>query len=233
MAGTANPNDRMTKYDRLPKVIYVMGAPGAGKGTQAKMLCEEIGYINFSTGNAFREASRQNTPLGRSVRETINAGFLAPPEMAAEIVIAAVRKHIKAGRGLVFDGTPRTVEEARIVDDFFAAQDYGRPLVLYLNLAREEMIKRNSIRKFCLGIKGDFPVMKPEDEEQCLKEGGRIGTRPDDLPEKFSIRWDQFMQRTFPVVEQYRQQGIVREVDGMKAISEVHQAIMEIINTKF
>ena len=151
--------------EKLPRVIYLMGPPGGGKGTQAHRLAEKIGYSRFSTGDAFREVSRQDSELGRRVKETIDNGFLAPPEMAAEIVIAAVRTRIEAGEGLIFDGTPRTVEESKVVDDFFAEQGYGKPLIMYLAVDKNEMIRRNSIRKFCLGIAGDFPVVTDEDRE--------------------------------------------------------------------
>jgi adenylate kinase len=213
----------------LPKVIYIMGAPGAGKGTQAELLSQEIGYKRFSTGDAFREVSRQDTELGRKVKETIDNGYLAPPEMAAEIVITAVQKYIDAGDGLIFDGTPRTVEEAKIVDDFFEKQGYGRPLVVYLKVEKDEMIARNSQRKFCLGVSGDFPVVTNEDREKCEKLGGTVGTRPDDDPEKFATRWDEFLKRTYPVVEQYRQEGILRELDGKPAVVDVFKELKKIV----
>ena len=217
--------------EKLPRVIYLKGPPGGGKGTQAHRLAEKIGYSRFSTGDAFREVSRQDSELGRRVKETIDNGFLAPPEMAAEIVIAAVRTRIEAGEGLIFDGTPRTVEESKVVDDFFAEQGYGKPLIMYLAVDKNEMIRRNSIRKFCLGIAGDFPVVTDEDRERCEKAGGKIGTRPDDDPTKFATRWDEFMTRTYPVVEGYRQKGIVHEVDGMPSVEEVHAQIMEVVKS--
>lgn len=206
-----------------------MGPPGGGKGTQAELLSRKIGYKRFSTGDAFREVSRQDTPLGREVKKTIDNGYLAPPEMAAEIVKTAVKKHIDANEGLIFDGTPRTVEEAAIVDDFFVQQNYGQPLVIYLAVDKDEMIKRNSARKFCLGVSGDFPVIDEEDRKKCEELGGKVGTRPDDEPEKFSTRWDEFMNRTYPVVEKYRLQGIVHEIDGMRNIPSVHAEIMNVI----
>lgn len=214
----------------LPKVIYVMGAPGAGKGTQAELLASNIGYQRFSTGDAFREIARQDSDLGRRVKETCENGFLAPPEMAAEIVMSAVKKHIKRGEGLVFDGTPRTVKEAHLVDDFFYEEGYGRPLVIYLKVDKDEMIRRNSIRRFCLGIKGDFPVQNEDDKKRCEELGGMIGIRPDDEPDKFKTRWDEFMSQTYPVVKEYIEQGIVNELDGMKSISEVQEAVRTVIN---
>ena len=205
----------------LPKVIYIMGAPGAGKGTQAELLSQAIGYKRFSTGDAFREVSRQETELGHRVKETIDNGYLAPPTMAAEIVMTAVQKHIDAGDGIIFDGTPRTVAEAKIVDEFFEKQSYGRPLVIYLKVERDEMVARNLKRRFCLGISGDFPVVSEADEKRCETLGGRVGIRPDDDPEKFATRWDEFMNQTYPVVENYRQEGILHEIDGRPSVQEV------------
>jgi adenylate kinase len=100
-----------------------------------------------------------------------------------------------------------------------------------LHVDKEEMIRRNSQRKFCLGIKGDFPVVSTTDEERCRVAGGTIGTRPDDEPAKFATRWDEFMNRTYPVIEKYQKQGIVHEIDGMKLIDEVHAAVMKVIDS--
>lgn len=143
----------------LPKVIYIMGPPGAGKGTQAKLLADKIGYHQFSTGSAFRNVAAQNTGLGRRVKEIIDNGYLAPPEMAAEIVTTAVQEHLECGQELIFDGTPRTVREAQIVDDFFTERGLGDPLPILLTVDKDEMMQRNAKRLFCMIAKGDdFPV---------------------------------------------------------------------------
>jgi len=209
----------------------MMGAPGAGKGTQSAMLAREIGYKQFSTGDAFREVSRQDSDLGRRVKHTIDNGILGPPEMAAEIVMEAVKKHIEAGDGLIFDGTPRTVAEAGIVDKFFEEQEYGRPLVVYLRVDKDEMIERSLKRKFCMGIKGDFPVANEEDEKRCEEKGGTVGRRPDDEPDKLGTRWDEFSNRTMPVVNKYRDEKILNEIDAYPPIADVHEKIMELVNS--
>jgi len=215
---------------KLPKVIYIMGSPGAGKGTQAEMLAKKIGYKQFSTGNAFREVAAKNSDLGRRVKETIDNGYLASPEMAAEIVMTAVKKHLEKGEGLVFDGTPRTVPEAKIVDEFFVTNNYGEPLPIYLKVDKEEMERRNSKRVFCLNAKGgDFPVFTKDDKAKCEEEGGHEGRRPDDDPEKFVTRWDEFQKQTYPVIEGYRQGDILREVDGMLSIGEVHEEVIRVV----
>lgn len=213
----------------LPKVIYVMGPPGAGKGTQAEMLAQELGYHRFSTGDAFRAITRQDTPLGRKVKDLIDNGVFCPPELAAEVVIGAIKEHVRGGRGLVFDGTPRTMKESEIVDEFFHERGYGRPLAIRLVVDKETMIERNSKRKFCLDVQGDFPINTEEDIRKCKSLGGRVSMRPDDEPEKFATRWHEFETKALPVIEKYTQEGILHEVDGKKSISEVHQEVMNII----
>jgi len=216
---------------KLPKVIYVMGPPGAGKGTQAELLSQKIGYRRFSTGDAFREMARQDSELGRITKNTIDNGILMPPESAAEVVIAAIGKHIEAGDGLIFDGTPRTVKEAKIVDDFFEKQGYGKPLAIFLKVDKDEMIKRNSQRKFCLGVAGDFPVVTDEDKMKCDEQGGTVGTRPDDGLDKMEMRWNEFMNQTHPVVERYLYEGVAKEVDGLLEVFKVHDEVMNVINS--
>lgn len=214
----------------LPKVIYVMGPPGAGKGTQAQMLAEQIRYHRFSTGDAFRTISRQDTELGRKVKQTIDNGILCPPELAAQVVIEAIETRVSANTGLVFDGTPRTVREAEIVDQFFADHAYGRPLAIHLVVDKADMIARNSKRRFCLDIAGDFPVITEEDEKRCAALGGRVGTRPDDEDaKKLETRWSQFMENTYPVIQKYKREGILQEVDGKLEVLAVHQAVMQVV----
>lgn len=206
-----------------------MGPPGAGKGTQAELLAHELGYHRFSTGDAFRAISRQDSDLGRRVKETIDNGYLAPPEMAAEVVTTAVQKHMEAGDGLIFDGSPRTIAEAKLIDDFFVEQGYGQPLAIYLHVDKDEMIKRNSQRKFCLDIDNDFPVVDDEDAQRCKQLGGRIGVRPDDDPEVFGTRWEEFQNQTYPVITRYLKEGVARQLDGMRPIQDVHKSVMELI----
>ena len=91
------------------------------------------------------------------------------------------------------------------------------------------MIERNSKRKFCLDITGGFPIVDDQDAKLCADRGGTIGTRPDDNPEKFVTRWNEFMNRTQPVIAKYQSQGIVHEIDGMGSIEEVHQRVADTI----
>lgn len=215
----------------LPKVIYIMGMPGSGKGTQASLLAKEIGYYQFSTGDAFRSIAHEDSPLGRQVKETIDNGYLAPPEMAAEVVTHTIKGHTENSQGIIFDGTPRTMKEAQMVDDFFTERGYGRPLIIYLEVDKDAMPERNQKRKYCLGVPHGFPITDEEMEKKCAQIGGVAGMRPDDDPEKYKIRYSQFMELTYPVVQKYTQEGIVHTINGMETPEEVHQKISDIIAT--
>lgn len=214
----------------LPKVIYVMGMPGAGKGTQAERLSAAIGYKQFSTGNAFRSISRQDTDLGKRVKDTIDNGYLAPPEMAAEVVIAAIQDSVEHSTGLVFDGTPRTVRESEIIDAFFLEHGYGRPFIIYLEVEKEIMMERNSKRLYCMDVPEDFPVLDDADKARCASLGGNVGRRPDDESEKFLTRYNEFMKHTYPVVEKYRAEQILQAINGTLSIEAVHKDVMRIID---
>lgn len=215
----------------LPKIIYVMGMPGAGKGTQAEMLAHDIGYHQFSTGNAFRQIALEDSDLGRQVKETIDNGFLTTPPMAAKVVIAAVEEFIQKGEYLVFDGTPRTLEEMEIINVHFNEKGYGKPLIIYLEVDKDTMIERNSNRRLCLGVDTEFPVTTQSDREKCVEMGGNVGMRPDDEKEKFITRYNQFMELTYPVIETYRSEhnGLFFVVDGLSEPYRVHATVMDII----
>ncbi len=214
---------------KLPKVIYVMGLPGSGKGTQASMLAKAIGYYQFSTGDELRTIAREHTPLGMQIKSSIDNGYLAPPPLVAELVIKTFQERLVGFRGIVFDGTPRTIQETEILDDFFSRENYGRPLVIYLEAEKEAMIERNSKRKYCVGIDHGFPLTNEASYKRCEALGGSVGMRADDDPKKFHIRYEQFIERTYPVIEKYKKENIVHTINGMEEPSSVHQNVMDII----
>ena len=216
----------------LPQVIYMMGPPGAGKGTQAELLAQKINYHRFSTGDAFRAMARQNTPLGHKVNDIIHGkGKLMPGEDAAAVVIEAVKKLATGKQGLIFDGTPRTLVEANIIDEFFTQAGYGRPLAIVLKVDKEDMITRNSKRKFCLNINNDFPVTNDKEAAKCVALGGIVGARADDAVDKIEARWQEFTSKTAPVIAKYKAEGIVQEIDGKRSVQEVFSDIATFVDS--
>lgn len=208
-----------------------MGMPGAGKGTQAEMLSHDIQYYQFSTGNAFRQIAMQDSELGRNVKHIIESGLLTPPEMATEVVLSSIKDIIAQGRGIVFDGTPRTLPEAESINSRFLQEGYGIPLVIYLKVNKETMIERNSKRRLCINAENEFPVTTHVDEERCKELGGTVGTRPDDEKEKFTTRYNQFMELTYPAIMSHkdRHPELFFEVDGLLEAHQVHALVMDII----
>ena len=204
-----------------------MGMPGAGKGTQAEMLSHDIAYHQFSTGSAFRQIALEDSPLGVQVKHFIDNGFLTPPEIAAEVVLTAVHDILKEGEGIVFDGTPRTLEEAEVVNARLLKEGYGVPLVMYLEVDKDTMVERNSKRRLCLQVEKEFPVTTYKDEERCIGLGGKVGTRPDDEKEKFTTRYNQFMELTYPVIELHKKKHpeLFYRVNGLL---EPHQVLQRL-----
>ena len=214
---------------KLPKVIYVMGLPGSGKGTQAAMLAKAIGYYQFSTGDELRTIARENTPLGIQIKSSIDKGYFAPRPRVAEIVKKTIGECLSRSQGIVFDGTPRTIQETEILDEFFLQKNYGRPIIIYLEVEKEAMIERNSKRKYCVGIDHGFPLTNEASYKRCEALGGSVGMRADDDPKTFHIRYEQFIERTYPVIEKYKKENIVHTINGMDEPLAVHRKIMDII----
>ena len=208
-----------------------MGMPGSGKGTQAQMLARDIEYKQFSTGNAFRQIALEDSDFGREVKRVMESGLLTSPAMATEVVIGATKELVENGEGIVFDGTPRTLEEAKSINEKFIEQGYGVPLVIYLEVDKNTMIERNSKRRLCLNIDTEFPVTSEKDEERCASLGGKVGTRPDDEKEKFTTRYNQFMELTYPAIALQKElhPELYFTVDGMDVPHRVHASVMDVI----
>ncbi len=206
--------------------------PGSGKGTQAEMLAHDIGYERFSTGNAFRRIALEDTPFGREVKNTIDKGLLTSPEMATKVVLDAAADVVASNKGIIFDGTPRTIEEATAINAHFTDKGYGIPLVIFLEVNKETMIERNSKRRVCLHIDAEFPVTNPEEEQRCVSLGGTVGIRPDDEEHIFATRYNQFMDLTHPVIMLHQEQHpeYFFRIDGMVEPHRVHAAVMDVVS---
>jgi adenylate kinase len=213
--------------------IVLLGAPGAGKGTQAELLAEYLHIPHVASGDLFREALRSDTPLGREAKAYMDRGELVPDE----ITIAMVRERLMAPdsrEGVILDGFPRTVEQARALDEVLAEMGQAVDLVAFIRVRPEELLKRLSGRWTCRDCSGVYhtffkPSQRPEVCDVC---GGQLYQRPDDRPETQARRIEVYLAQTSPLVEYYRQRSVLVEIDGEREISEVQDDLRRAVAEK-
>lgn len=208
--------------------LVLLGAPGAGKGTQAVRLADAEGIAHVATGDMFRGAVREGTPLGREVQRYLDAGRLVPDE----VTIALVRERLSrpdCARGFVLDGFPRTVPQAEALDRLLG--EMGAPLgcVINLEVAEESLVRRLSGRRVCPACGASYNVYSapPRSEGRCDRCGGELTQRGDDREETVRRRLEVYRQQTAPLIDFYRHQGKLRSLDGDRPLEEVAAAIRE------
>lgn len=209
--------------------ILFMGPPGAGKGTQAERIVEEFNIPHISTGDAFRLAMKQGTPIGLKAKEYIDQGLLVPDEITNGIVKERLAQ-ADCETGFLLDGFPRTIQQAEALDSML--QELGRSIdyVVNLDVDRDLLLARLTGRRICKSCGATYHVMfnPPKVEGICDKDGGELYQRSDDSEEKVGTRLDEYTSKTAPLLDYYSQQGLLREVNGEQDINVV---TAEIIST--
>ena len=209
--------------------LILLGAPGAGKGTQAEIICDRHGIPAFSTGNILREAVRNATETGLLAKKYMDEGGLVPDE----VVIGVIRERMQqpdAARGFILDGVPRTVAQAEALEKLGVDID----LVVNIYVSDEDIVKRLSGRRVCETCGASYhTVYKPSKQPAlCDRCNGRIIIRKDDEPETILARLDTYHQQTEPLIEFYRSRGKLAEVIGAEELAETTarvQAALEAI----
>ncbi len=201
------------------KVITLLGAPGAGKGTQAKMLADKFGYKHVSTGEVLRDAVRQGTPLGAKVKAVMEAGELVSDDLVSEIVRERVTAP-DAPRVFILDGYPRNVAQAKYLDSLGNWIDV---YVIDINLAEEEAVKRLSGRRYCSGCGKIYNVFfSPSVKEGiCDDCGSELQQRKDDAEEVIKERFRVYRQQTAPVADFYSGRPNFFEIDGNREPDQI------------
>lgn len=208
--------------------LVMMGAPGAGKGTQAKLLQERLGVPHISTGDILREAVRAGTPLGREAREMMDRGLLVPDEVVIGIVDERLARP-DCGRGFILDGFPRTVAQAEALDALLARRGHPLDAVVAVDVPREELVERISGRRVCQGC-GTLAHVRfdpPKSDGHCDRCGGALAQRDDDCEETVGRRLDVYARETAPVLEHYRHAGLLRSIQGTGTPDQVLGRIEE------
>ncbi len=202
--------------------IVLLGPPGAGKGTQAKLLAERTGLVHLSTGDILRDEVAHRTELGRRAKGYMDRGELVPDGL----VIDMTREWIGRSDGFILDGFPRTVAQAEAL-----AAITPLDLVVNIALAREEVIRRLSARRVCrrCGKIHNLLFDPPKVDSRCNACGGELFQRDDDRAEVIENRYDVYMEATVPLVAFYRTRKLLREVDGSRPQEDVLDRLIRLL----
>lgn len=215
--------DRIVRKEVRTMKLVLIGAPAAGKGTQAARLVEHYSIAHISTGDMLREEVAKETELGKEAKAIMNAGGL----VSDEIIIAMVKERIKKDdckNGFILDGFPRTVVQAEKLDEMVTLDK-----VVYINAPDEVMLERLTARQTCpkCGATYNKLFLPPKTAGICDKCGAELTQRKDDTVEAGKARIATFHEQSEPLVEFYTKKGILFEVDGTAAIDDITKAIIE------
>jgi adenylate kinase len=216
----------------VPGPVLLIGPPGVGKGTQAKLLMAEFGIPQVSTGDLLREQRKLHTPLGNMADELIKQGKLVPDDLVNAMVAERLKKP-DCVRGYILDGFPRTLAQATWLDKHLAETGAEYPVVvLSLSVDPEALLKRITGRRICpQGHIYNVYTQPPAVEGVCNIDGEPLGQRKDDSEEVFWDRMKVFDQETAPVIPHYRAQGRFTEIDGLQDVPQVTRAIEAALRT--
>ena len=210
--------------------IVMLGAPGAGKGTQAKMISEKYNVPHISTGDIFRANIKENTPLGQKAKEYMDKGLLVPDELVVDLVVDRLAQD-DAKNGYVLDGFPRTIPQAEALTE--ALDKIGEKLdyAIDVEVPDDNIINRMSGRRACVACGGTYHIkFNPTKKEGiCDACGGELILRDDDKPETVQKRLGVYHEQTQPLIDYYTKKGILKEVDGTMDMGDVFKAIVEIL----
>jgi adenylate kinase len=208
-------------------VIVLLGPPGAGKGTQAEVLQEKLGLPHIATGDLFRAALREGTPIGREARRYMDRGQLVPDDITIRMLLARLDQRDAAG-GVLLDGFPRTRAQAEALDTSLAERGSKVDVALNIDVPSEEVVRRMSGRWICEAAGHVYHQIAnpPRVPGRCDIDGSRLIQREDDRIETVRARLAQQLGALRDVVGYYRSRGTLRTVDGRRPIDEVTDALL-------
>lgn len=214
---------------KSPLYIVLFGAQGSGKGTQARLLQDELEIPQIATGDLFRHNLKNQTPLGREAKSFMDRGDLVPDSVTNKMVRARLDQGDVA-HGAVFDGYPRNIAQARALDEMLAAQGSEIAEALYIQVPEPELMRRLTGRRVCRNCQATYHIVfnPPAEEGVCDRCGSPLYQRDDDRDEAaIHRRLELYFAETMPVIDYYRERGLLAEVDGALPIDEVYKQIAE------
>ena len=204
--------------------IVLLGAPGAGKGTQAQKLVADYGVAHISTGDLLRAAVKAQSKLGKEAKGYMDAGQLVPDQLVIDLVKERLEED-DAKKGFILDGFPRNTDQAVALDGELEAMGVNLDAALLVDVASEVIISRLSSRRTCK----DCGYTAPAAVDTCPRCGGEMYQRDDDKPETIARRLDTYKNQTEPLVEYYGGHGILKTVDGDRPVDEVYADVKTLL----
>ena len=210
--------------------IIMLGAPGAGKGTQAKMIAEKCGIPHISTGDIFRANIKNGKELGAKAKEYMDKGLLVPDELVCDLVVDRIQQ-ADCEKGYILDGFPRTIPQAEALENALNAIEQKLDYAIDIDVPDENIINRMSGRRACVGCGATYHVLfnPTKVEGKCDVCGESLILRDDDKPETVKKRLDVYHTQTQPLIDFYTERKVLVEVDGTQSMDKVFDDIMKIL----
>jgi adenylate kinase len=210
--------------------IILLGAPGAGKGTQAGLISQKLNLAHIATGDLVRQAIEIGTELGRTAKSYMEKGQLVPDEITVRMVMDRITAD-DCKIGIVLDGFPRNLQQARALDQALETQKNGIDAVIYIKVSEEELLKRLGGRWICRRCQTPYHEIysPPKVAGICDKCGGELYQRPDDNINTIKKRLEVYFNETAPLIDYYKQKGKLIEVDGEGSMEEINERIVSVL----
>lgn len=210
--------------------IIMLGAPGAGKGTQAKKIAAKYEIPHISTGDIFRANIKNGTELGKKAKTYMDQGLLVPDELVVDLVVDRVNQD-DCKNGYVLDGFPRTIPQAEALTEALAKMGQKMDYAIDVNVPDENIVRRMGGRRACVGCGATYHVEYAPTKKEAICDvcGAELILRDDDKPETVQKRLNVYHEQTQPLIDYYTEAGILKTVDGTVDIDDVFQAIVDIL----
>jgi len=207
--------------------IILLGAPGAGKGTQAAIVAQELGLVHIASGDLFRQALEQGTELGIQAKSYMEKGMLVPDAITIRMVLERILTP-DCEPGVILDGFPRNLEQATALDEALLEQGKAIDKVVYIKVSQQELLNRLSGRWICRQCQTPYHAINspPKVEGKCDNCGGELYQRPDDTVETVKKRLEVYFTQTAPLIDYYTKADKLLEVDGEGSVNEVGRRIV-------
>lgn len=207
----------------MSNLIILFGAPGSGKGTQAKKITEKYNYIHISTGDMLRKEIEKETDLGKDIKNIIESGQLVNDEIIQKLLVANIEKN----KNYIFDGFPRNIKQAEFLDEFIYTKGLILKNVLYLNLTEDDIIKRILGRRVCSSCRKEFNIFIHNIDNNicpnCAQKS--LEVRTDDNEETIKKRINVYFKETLPLIDYYSKKGILLNINANETIENISKYI--------